>query len=397
MSLPPPSDPYGPPPQGGGQPGGGVPSWGGQQPGFGGQYGQPPQGQPGGPGGPPPWGQQPQWSRPPGPPPGRGGRGKWILGGLAVVLAIALAVVITVLVVRPSGSGPTPTPTNGHSDFASAGDDGPVNIITEDPTCEAWAKISLEYADKAKTVNWEGHDATVPASAWTSEQRTMYETVGDAMTRAADQTGNLLKLTPHRVMRELYGQFIAYTRTFVERIPSYVATDDNVAVTSDAAGNGLVSVCAAIDFRAAQAVAPLVSQPTGPSSISSPEDPSMPVRFLPTPNRMCPEFDALVTKFSDDTEAWRAIDPNIPSTEWTPDQRSTYVGVASVMSTNADEMERLGRQSGNPTLEDVAVLAAQYRRAFVTAIPSYSSADNYLAAAAASFVRLVNWGCKAAA
>ena len=197
-------------------------------------------------------------------------------------------------------------------------------------------------------------------------------------------------------MRELYEQFIAYARTFVERIPSYVAADDNLAVTADSAGNALVNVCAAIDFRAAQAIAPLVPAPTGPSSASSPEDPLTSIRFLPTPNQICPEFEALVTAFTDGTAAWRAIDPNIASADWTPDQRSTYVGVGSVMSANADEMERLGRQSGNPTLEDVAILAAQYRRAFVAAIPSYSAADNYLAIAATNLVRLVNWGCKAA-
>src|SRR5882757_864993 len=118
MTLPPQQDPYGPPPQGGG-----VPSWGAQPQGYGGQYGPPPQGPP------PQWGQQPQWSGPPGPPPGKGGRGKWILGGFGVLVVVVLAVVITVLVVRPSGGGPTPTPTNGQSDFASANDTGPVNII----------------------------------------------------------------------------------------------------------------------------------------------------------------------------------------------------------------------------------------------------------------------------
>jgi hypothetical protein len=320
------------------------------------------------------------------------------LGGVAVVVVVALAVVITVLVIRPSGGGgSTPTPTNGHSDFASANDTGPVNIIVEDPTCEAWAKISREYADKTNPVNWGTRDGTVPASALTPEQRTMYTAVGDAMTEAADQTQNLVKLTPHRAMREIYEQFIAYARVFVQRIPSYVGADDNLAVTTDAAGNALVNVCAAIDFRAAQATAPLVPVPAGPSSASSPEVPSMPTRLMSTPNQICTDFDAVVTKFTEDTAAWRAIDPNISSTDWTPEQRSIYIGVGSLMTSNADEMERLGRKSGNPTLEDITVLAAQYRRAFVTAIPSYLPADNYLAIAATNLVRLVNWGCKAAA
>ncbi len=31
-----------------------------------------------------------------------------------------------------------------------------------------------------------------------------------------------------------------------------------------------------------------------------------------------------------------------------------------------------------PTLEDFAVLSAQYQRAFVKALPTYTGADNYL-------------------
>jgi hypothetical protein len=336
MSLPPPPDPFGSQPQGGGQPGGGVPSWGGQ----------PPQG----PGGPPPWGAQPQWAGPPAPPPGRGGRGKWILGGLAVLLAIALAVVITVLVVRPSGGGPTPTPQNGHSDFASAGDDAAVNIITEDPTCEAWVRVGRDYAAATTAVAWGDRDVSVPASTWTTEQKTMYETVGKAMMHAADQTANLAKQTPHRVMRELYEQFDAYVRVFVERIPSYAARDNNLVVVTDAVGNGLNNICGAISYGSAPPLAPLVPKPAPPSQVAPPGDPTTPTRFLTTANSVCPEWAARVSKYSDDTAAWLAIDAEIPATEWTPEQKVINDAVMPVMSASADELERLGRESDNPTL-----------------------------------------------
>jgi hypothetical protein len=393
MSLPPPSDPYGPPPQAGGQPGGGVPSWGGQQPGFGAQYGQPPQGPPGGP---PPWGPQPQWAGPSGPPPGKGGRGKWILGGLAVLVVVALAVVITVLVVRPSGGGPTPTTTNGHSDFASAGDNGPVNIIAEDPTCAAWGTVSREYAASSKAVNWAARDYSVPASSWTPDQRTMYETVGKAMSQAADKTANLAKQTPYRVMRELYGQFIAYAQAFARRVPSYTASDDNGAVETDTIANALANICSAIDYRSAQRIAPLLPDPPGPSRISSPADSAAPARFLTAPNSVCLDWASLVSKFSDDTATWRTVDPKIPATDWNPEQKSINDAVASVMSTNADEMEHLGRQSHNPVLEDFAVLAAQYQRAFVAALPGYTANDNFFTESATFLSKTVDWACKAA-
>jgi hypothetical protein len=268
------------------------------------------------------------------------------LGGLAVLVVVALAVAITVLVVRPKSGGSTsPTTQNGDSEFASASDKGPANIIVDDPTCAAWGKIAREYYDEAKTVNWSDRDFSVPASTWTAEQRAMYETVGKAMTHAADQARNLVTQTPHRVMRELYEQFIAYAHTFVDRIPSYIAEDDHLAVTTDALTTGTADVCSAIDYRSAPPIAPLIAKPEPPSAISPLGDPAVPTRFLATTNAICPAWASSVTKFSADTAAWRALDPATPATDWTPDQRSINDEVASVMSNHADELERLGRQA----------------------------------------------------
>jgi hypothetical protein len=318
------------------------------------------------------------------------------LGGLAVLVTVALAVVITVLVVRPSGGGPTPTTTNGHSDFASANDTGPVNIIAEDPTCAAWGRVGREYASQLTAVNWGDRDESIPASAWAAKQRAMYEAVGKAMSNTADQTVNLAKQTPHRVMRELYQQFNAYARAFVEKIPSYVAADNNSVVVTDALGNGLNNICGGISYGSAAPLAPLVSEPAPPSEVAPPGDPTAPTRFLTSENSVCSEWASTVSKFGDDTTAWLAIDSKIPATEWTPEQKAVNDAVMSVMSANADELERLGRQSGNPIMEDIALLAAQYRRAYVTALPTYTSPDGFLAQAASFMVKVVDWACKAA-
>ena len=48
--------------------------------------------------------------------------------------------------------------------------------------------------------------------SWTPKQRAQFMAAGQSMRSAAAQTVGLVKLTPHRVMRELYQQFIAYAR-----------------------------------------------------------------------------------------------------------------------------------------------------------------------------------------
>src|SRR6478752_1168042 len=152
--------------------------WGGSQPPTGSQSAGAPQwGPPSGgqPGGASQWGPQQPCGPPPGGPPRGGGKGKWILGGIAVLAVIVVTVVITVLVVgKDSGGGESPTPTNGNgSDFASANDKGPVGIITEDPTCAAWGRINNSTVDVEGQVGWKDRDQSAPATAWNPEQRSM--------------------------------------------------------------------------------------------------------------------------------------------------------------------------------------------------------------------------------
>jgi hypothetical protein len=53
-----------------------------------------------------------------------------------------------------------------------------------------------------------------------------------------------------------------------------------------------------------------------------------------------------------------------------------------VMNSYSGKLEQLGRQSDNAVWQDLANLSAQYRRAFVTALPTYTPTDNHLANAA---------------
>lgn len=389
MTVPPPG-PFGQQPPHGG-PGGGSPESWPQYPG--GPTPPPPAGPP------PPWGPQQHWPNGPTPPNrGGGGKAKWILGGVAVVLAIALAVVVTVLVVRPDKGTEPPADGNhgSESKFASAGDLGPVTIITDDPTCNAWGSISRELAAAEESVEWANRDYTKPATSWTPSERQMYESVGKAMSTAAENTAKLSGQTPHRVMRELYDQFIAYATLFAKRVPSYDVKDDDFAAVADGISSALGRICTAVALNAASAVGPLLSEPEGPSAELRLSTDDSTQRFIENENAVCDDWESNAKQFAARVESWQAMDPNIPSTDWTSEQRSVVDDVRPVMSANADELERLGRQSHNPTFEDFAILAAQYRRAFVTALPSYTPADSSLSATSTYLVNSVLWACKAA-
>jgi hypothetical protein len=342
------------------------------------------------------WAQQQPWQAPP---PKRSNGWKWALGAVAVLAVIGVTVAVT-LSVAGGGSGenpPTTSPTSGNggnSEIASAGDKGPATIITEDPTC-APAQPIFDALEGQVRNGWDTRDPSIPASAWTPAQRAQYEAVGQAMRRTADQLVPMAKLTPHRVMRELYEQFIAYSRAYADRIPTYTPPDNQLALASNSALNAVARICAASMYGSAAARGPLVPAPAAPAQVAPPGDTADPQRFLASPNSVCPEWIAASTQLQEDTAAWAAIHSDIPASQWTPEQRAVNDAVAPVMGAFADKLQALGDRSNNPLLQDFATMSAQYRRAYVQSLPSYIPSDNYLSSAAITLSALVEAGCRA--
>ena len=97
--------------------------------------------------------------------------------------------------------------------------------------------------------------------------------------------------------------------------------------------------------------------------------------------------------FDRDTTAWRSTDPGIALNQWTPEQKAINDAVTPVMTKFANDMQELAGRSGNPTFRDFADLSAQYRLAYVQALPSYTSADQYLAGASIKLAGLINAAC----
>ncbi|WP_233213543.1 hypothetical protein [Mycobacterium hubeiense] len=317
---------------------------------------------------------------------------------MALLAVIGVTAAVTLSVAGDddgNGSTTTPTASGNTSEIASADDKGPVTVITEDPSC-APARPILETRAATQRNGWIQRDPSIPATAWTPEVRAQYEAVQQSMRGSADQLVPIAKLTPHRVMRELYEQLIAYSRAYADSIPSYTAPDDNLALASVAAASAVTYVCSAITYGSAPARGPLVPALPAPSSVSPLGDPSHPKQFLTEPNSVCSDWDTAWTQFQKDTAAWRETPADIPGSEWTPAQRATNDEVVPVMRRFASELQTLGGRSDNPTLRDFADLSAQYHRAYAQALPTYTPADNYLATAALNSAGVVQAACLAA-
>lgn len=370
--------------------------WGGQPPQQPGNWQGYPGGQPGPQGG---WNPQQQWPNPT-PAPQKKGPVKWILGAIALIAVIAVTAVVAVSCAGGKGSdnGGGGTSTSGaKSDIASANDTGPVSVITEDPSCAPWVPVNNIVADTQKNAGWDQRDPTIAASAWSPEMRSSYNSVADAMRTAADQTVPLVKLTPHRVVRELYEQYIVYLRMFIDRISSYTQADNDTVATATTIGSVITDICNAISSGSSAARGPLVPAGDVPSHIAPIGDPSKLQKFIESPDPQCADWhratDELTSSpiFTD----WLKTDSNVPASGWSPQDKLANDAVKPVLLRAADAYEELARKSSNPMTADFGTLAALYGHAFIRGMPTYTSADMNLYLVFLRAPGIITSACKA--
>ncbi|MEN4400109.1 hypothetical protein ACNQR7_01655 [Mycolicibacterium senegalense] len=323
----------------------------------------------------------------------------WVLGATSVILAAALVVVASILAGR-SGDAAAGDPVQEASSAgtgarpASAGDVGPASIVVEDPTCPEWTRISAALTEVQHRVMWFDRDGAIPAVEWTPEQAKMYSTVATALGSVAVQARSLSRATPHRVMREAYEQVIAYVQEQINRIPHYQAADISVARATDSLVGAVTSMCAAAMSGSAQARAPLTPAVSPPTSIKDADEISR--RILMADNSsICAEWVPMSANYQSGVAAFNAADWQSPAAEWTYDQHYLTETAVPLINQFADESEQLSRRSNNPAAEDLAVLSAQYLRAYVQALPTYVPADRALADTAAYLTKAVDNACAA--
>lgn len=252
-----------------------------------------------------------------------------------------------------------------------------MGIITEDPTCERLLKMQNQVA--AQLADWNSRDPSVPASTWTQEQREMYEKAARVLQAESGQLTPLVRETPHRVVREIYEQIIAYDRAYAQAIPRYGPIDDNLATARNSLSAAQMNICTAITNFTAANRGPSVRVAASPATIAPLGDPASPPRFLTAPSKACPKLKALAHRQTLKLEQWfKTASVDVPASQRGAADRILWDMAAEVFDRGADELEQIADSSGNPVMEDFLNLSAQYYRAYVAAIPTYLGFDNQL-------------------
>ncbi|MEV0671283.1 hypothetical protein [Mycobacterium sp. NPDC050441] len=323
---------------------------------------------------------------------------KWVVIAVVVVVVLAGAIVaIAVLKGKGSSPGGSDTVSAAPSDVASAGDKNPATIVVEDVSCDAQTPIFKNFYDAVKASGFEDLDHSVPASLWSPEERRINDEAKRATAAAIAQMGPLAKLTPHRVRRELYDQTMAYWQAWIDKIPTYVGSDDAYRAAGTEGQKALVRMCNAIQYKSAQARSFLADPAIAPKGFA-PVTSNAPQPFLGSGSDQCSDYSAALAAYYDDpvVKDWQKIDYKLDASGWDSNQRQLSDQAADILVELAHKLAGLGGDSGNPVMADFTALGAQYITAYAHAMSSYTSNDDSLVGAGLSLMRSVNFACKAA-
>lgn len=316
----------------------------------------------------PPRSGSPRWPQDRPPSPGSFfNRRRWMMLGL--YLAVIVAVVLGLVVWNASDHG------SGGPSSASDGDvDRTVGVLREkDPVCDEWGKYADELAEKEE--RWAGLNKGIPAAKWTPEQREIFESVGRAMSTAANRFESILPDARNVVLKELIAQTIVYLRAYVERIPSYVASDGLIAGVAGNFSNAVTYMCSAV---------PLVSAGDGPRLSSWVQEPSELKDFMKVRDPVCDKFVALADRQNAALIGWAAMDSTIAAGDWTPKQRTLYDAVRKTITRNLARFREIASDAEGSVMGDLIATQNAYVKEFADAIPSYAPDDRQLWAVATS-------------
>ena len=123
------------------------------------------------------------------------------------------------------------------------------------------------------------------------------------MRNAADQVVSLAKQTPHRVVRELYEQFIAYGRAYADSIANYTPVNGYLAAANVNVGNTLKGICLAIAYNSFSRSLAIQSAPN-PSEAVSLGNLDDPQKAIGSPESACSAWLDAESKFLAATTDW---------------------------------------------------------------------------------------------
>ncbi|WP_235717116.1 hypothetical protein [Mycolicibacterium goodii] len=126
-------------------------------------------------------------------------------------------------------------------------------------------------------------------------------------------------------------------------------------------------------------------------TVTEPLNPAIPT----TSDPVCAEWAPLADSYRLKQRDWVAIDPNIPASRWSAEQRDANMTIIPVLRAEAADMRRLAERSHDELLGVFLRSQAAYEEAYAQRLPTYEPGDQRLWQAVIDFGNAVNSRCSA--
>ena len=140
-----------------------------------------------------------------------------------------------------------------------------------------------------------------------------------------------------------------------------------------------------------QAPSPAHAAPVTVTATAPPISAAVPTR----PDPVCAEWNPIATEYATKQEAWGKTDPNVPASQWSPEERALNIDIVPVLRAQAIDMRHLAAKATDPVLRTVMLEQASYEDAYADRLPDYQPADKALWEATVRFSSAVNSMCTA--
>lgn len=126
-----------------------------------------------------------------------------------------------------------------------------------------------------------------------------------------------------------------------------------------------------------------------------------PTEFSPTipatPDPVCGAWTALRRDYQAKLTAWLAIDPAIPASQWTPEQRAVSTSAIADLRAEAADVRLLSERTQDPLLSALLDAQAMYEDQAAAQIPDYQASDGMYWGAVFGFTNAIDAICTAVA
>ena len=119
-------------------------------------------------------------------------------------------------------------------------------FVTADAICPELNTTLDELSLNPTFKSWTNIDPSIPVANWSQEQQSLTAAVTPLMNSTADALETLARTSSNQLVQDLILLGVQYRRTYVQALPTYQASDQNIYAAGQGAPAIVRMACASV-------------------------------------------------------------------------------------------------------------------------------------------------------